>query len=878
MTKGSIRRLDESVINRIAAGEVIQRPCNVLKELLENSLDAGATNIRVLTKDGGLKMLQIVDNGSGISVDDMELVCERFATSKLETYEDLYGISTFGFRGEALASISHVAQLTILTKQANEQCAYTASYTDGKVTPGTSIKPCAGNQGTQITVENLFYNVPTRKKAFKSGSGEYLQILDVLQKYAIHYAGVAMSLQKVTAGQIPKTELSTSERASTYDAIKTVYGASVARDLAEFGFSNTDLELVVRGFVATSNFQHPKPQFILFINHRLVESPRLKRAILDVYSAFLSKGARPFVYLDLQLAPQNVDVNVHPTKSQVMFLREGEIISAIADNLEEFLRAGDTGRVYAARKTNLGALPKSASYDSSPSSSSSQPQSASKQTTQTPAHKLIRTDASAQKLDLFFPKLSGDTASELFNPVDLEAATLPLSTSSFSASSVCSFTNKDLLKRKFDHEAAEESTLAEKVNTSSIQRCTADFDDTLSVTDFQLSAQISECNAKGISQKPLSPQGPFVLNYPPIPIAPTELEPPLSNLADCMDVSPSVKMSNEPGSSGVKGFDKFVCKDPKLLASGVEAKLQTNVSLENSQRLENSSAFVDVKLSSVLELREEVCKECSDYLLDLCSSLVFVGVVDPVHVLAQAKTKLFLMNIFTLSSQMFYQLALRTFHNFGVIQLSSPACLRQEVGEGIAQVSELNGERVPSDISALVENATKTLCEKAPMLKEYFGIEIDCVNVRLNTLPLMLKGYIPLLDKLPLFLIRLAFHVDWNQEKPCFRHICRELGYFYAAEEPWPEPNSELSEDADPLYLDTLEHIIFPALKDSFFPSSSLLSIDSGTLHPPNSLALVYDALPSKDISVKEELSLKAEAALVQVADLPDLYKVFERC
>ena len=197
-----ITRLAPEVVNRIAAGEVIQRPANALKEMLENSIDAGSKHITVTVKNGGLKLLHIQDDGCGIAKDDLGIVCERFTTSKLRKFEDLDNIATYGFRGEALASISHVAHVTITTRTRESRCAYRAKYEDSKLVPmkGNSIEtkpqPCAGNVGTQICVEDLFYNVSTRRKALEGTSDQHARISEVVSRYAIHNAGVGFTLKK----------------------------------------------------------------------------------------------------------------------------------------------------------------------------------------------------------------------------------------------------------------------------------------------------------------------------------------------------------------------------------------------------------------------------------------------------------------------------------------------------------------------------------------------------------------------------------------------------------------------------------------------------------------------------------------------------------
>ncbi|KAK7046661.1 DNA-mis-repair domain-containing protein [Favolaschia claudopus] len=360
-----IRRLQESLINRIAAGEIIHRPASALKELLENCLDAGATSIRVTVKDGGLKLLQIQDNGCGIRRGDLPILAERFTTSKLSSFSDLSRITTYGFRGEALASISHVAHLSVVTKTKTESCAWKAHYLDGNLVapkPGQTPdpKPCAGNDGTTIIIEDLFYNTPTRLSALRSASEEYSRILDVITKYAVHNPKVAFSCKK--AGS-PSPDLSTPSTSETAQAIRLLYGHSIAKDLLHTTLgskkqdededmegdemeSRDDSQWTAEAHFTNANYQSKKMIFLLFINHRLVESSRMKRALEAVYSGVLPKGASPFIYLSLQINPRDVDVNVHPTKKEVHFLNEDGITDQIADGLQRQLASQSHSRVF----------------------------------------------------------------------------------------------------------------------------------------------------------------------------------------------------------------------------------------------------------------------------------------------------------------------------------------------------------------------------------------------------------------------------------------------------------------------------------------------------------------------------------------------------
>ncbi|KAL1380731.1 hypothetical protein pipiens_013978 [Culex pipiens pipiens] len=337
---GVIRKLDEVVVNRIAAGEIIQRPANALKEMIENSLDAKSTSIQVVVKVGGLKSLQIQDNGTGIRREDLDIVCERFTTSKLQKFEDLSSIDTYGFRGEALASISHVAHLTITTKTKQDKCAYKASYEDGKL-KGT-VKPCAGNQGTQITVEDLFYNVPLRKQSLKAPNEEFQRISDVVSKYAVHNPQTGFLLKKFGENAAIRTQA----KSTVENNIKLIYGGSIGKALLKIAIDDPILQLKVDGHITDVNFSLKKGIFLLFINHRAVESANLKKAIDNIYSSYLPKGSAPFLYLSLELDPNNVDVNVHPTKHEVHFLHEDECVEKIKEAVERALLGGNASRTF----------------------------------------------------------------------------------------------------------------------------------------------------------------------------------------------------------------------------------------------------------------------------------------------------------------------------------------------------------------------------------------------------------------------------------------------------------------------------------------------------------------------------------------------------
>ncbi|KAL6710245.1 DNA mismatch repair protein Mlh1 [Coniothyrium glycines] len=405
-----IKALAQDVVNKIAAGEIIVAPVHALKEMIENAVDAGSTALEVLVKDGGLKLLQITDNGHGIDREDLPILCERFTTSKLKAFEDLTSIGTYGFRGEALASISHIAHLKVTTRTKESSCAWECHYADGKLTspkPGQSAepKPKAGRQGTQITVEDLFYNVPSRRRAFRSASEEYAKILDLVGRYAVHCVGVSFSCKKV--GDSAGSTVSIPAIATVKDRIRQLHGSAAANELVSLKVEDARWGFKCDGWVSNANYSSKRTNMLLFINHRSVESPIIKKSVEQAYATFLPKGGHPFFYLSLEIEPQRVDVNVHPTKREVHFLNEEEIIAVICEELRSSLSKVDTSRSFMTQsllsnsKVPFATPTKQMSpattpvVDASDLSSSKVPRTISKKPNE---NSMIRTDASARKI------------------------------------------------------------------------------------------------------------------------------------------------------------------------------------------------------------------------------------------------------------------------------------------------------------------------------------------------------------------------------------------------------------------------------------------------------------------------------------------------
>ncbi|SNS93826.1 DNA mismatch repair protein MutL [Ekhidna lutea] len=325
-----IHLLPDSIANQIAAGEVVQRPASVVKEMLENSVDAGATSVKLIVKDAGKALIQVVDNGSGMSGTDARMSFERHATSKIRSSEDLFKIRTLGFRGEAMASIAAVAQVELKTRHADDELGTQLIIESSEV---KSQEPIAYNQGTSICVKNLFYNVPARRNFLKSNPVELRHINDEFQRIALANPEIAFSMvqndletYKLDGGKLSKR-------------IVQLFGKNYQQQLVP---CSEETELVkVTGYIGKpENAKKTRGEQFFFINNRFIKNSYLNHSVTRAYEGLLKEDYFPFYVLFIEIDPVHVDINVHPTKTEVKFdddrMLYGVINSAVRQALASF--------------------------------------------------------------------------------------------------------------------------------------------------------------------------------------------------------------------------------------------------------------------------------------------------------------------------------------------------------------------------------------------------------------------------------------------------------------------------------------------------------------------------------------------------------------
>ena len=327
----SIARLPDSIANKISAGEVVQRPASVVKELLENAIDSGADRITVVIRDAGKELVRIIDNGRGMNREDALLSVERFATSKLTDVDDLDTLGTLGFRGEALASISSVSHFEIRTREAASPVALKLRYEGGVLAEESEAQ---AEPGTSVSVRNLFYNVPARRKFLKSNATEYGHIFELVRSFSLAYPEVQWQLLN------DDEELFNFRTPDLFERLDTFYGKGFAESLVEVGEENDYLS--IRGYIGRPALQkRRKLDQYFFINRRPVQNRMLSQALQQAYGELLVERQAPFALLFLEIDPSRVDVNVHPAKLEVRFDDERSVRSVFYPVIKRAIRTYD---------------------------------------------------------------------------------------------------------------------------------------------------------------------------------------------------------------------------------------------------------------------------------------------------------------------------------------------------------------------------------------------------------------------------------------------------------------------------------------------------------------------------------------------------------
>ena len=322
-----IIQLDPLTINKIAAGEVIERPASVVKELVENSIDAGSNQISIILKEGGKKLIEVIDNGSGMHYDDAKVSILRHTTSKISSADDLFSITSLGFRGEALASIVSVAQVEITTREEKSELGIFLKVEGGKISEERKI---SSGKGTKISVRNLFYNVPVRKKFLKTETTEMNHITEYITKLAMAYPQISFSLEHNGRSVIsaPKGDL--------LSQITSIFGKNIAK--ACLPILKSDGDYKIHGFITKPEFSRKSRDYLYtFVLNRPIVNKTITDAVLQGYRTAIPHNRSPIAFIFVDLPANEVDVNVHPTKKEVRFVNENKIFSLIELSVQESL-------------------------------------------------------------------------------------------------------------------------------------------------------------------------------------------------------------------------------------------------------------------------------------------------------------------------------------------------------------------------------------------------------------------------------------------------------------------------------------------------------------------------------------------------------------
>ena len=958
-----IQPLPKLVVDKIAAGEVVQRPASIAKELIENSLDAGSTTIDVQCQAGGMRLLTVADDGGGISPPDLALAATRFATSKLVRLDDLKSIRTFGFRGEALASASMVARLSIVSrkrrrapnatattsgtsstssldddeKKYSTSCAYKQSYRDGKPTAAKPT-PSAGRDGTTIRVEDLFYNIPSRRRAFagsRKEAEEYTRVLNVAERYAVHQAGGGVGLvcrkkggqadlntpslpsvralkeKRLKLVQTQQTETQTQQTANgnssansesitneeaegaTKDVIGHVFGSAVAKELLALRSSEGDVDAVslaaleamqeeqtskrdetmelaknndgtaatttssqkngngssenggsggtnenadntkdnndddnggpgrytfayrAFGLITNGSFCTPKASsaFVLFINDRLVESAPLRRAVESVYVDTLPRGAKPFVYLSLELPGPHVDVNIHPTKREVAFLHEDRLCDALARATKEVLGSAQSSRTFYAQAV----LPASMTgCDAGTIGEDSAGAAATKKKKDSASRAAAATAAAAAVIRANNALENGQVEQQ-----DGQDTTTSEGDSNKNGEDDMDTEVPLSKKRKASTSNGGGNSSAKKpYNPSRLVRThhaapSGALEPFLVPTQTQLSqsqSSLSQSQSQPDDGEQEQEQSPSKSRESATAPGQATTRTTFQHSDDC-----ELARGSQTIDMSIPGAFAAICRCQverghtlPAIQRGASSSINdsvgsTSTSVSGSIVRPKRVAPTNCAYSSIQTLRGDITARAHRDLTTKLRDSSFVGCISRSRSLVQWGLELLMINHTDLGRELFYQLALARFDGAPRAELGGGVNvkhaieqamqLEQDIASGLSDAAAHGSEATaggtalkPSAVSEtnndLATQIVELLTSKAEMLDEYFSVRFSSQKdpesgkgaLMLVGLPVLLEGHSPPPHALPLFLLRLATEVDWEQERPCFHDICTELG------------------------------------------------------------------------------------------------------
>jgi DNA mismatch repair protein MLH1 len=724
---------------------------------------------------------------------------------------------------------------------------------------------CAGVTGTTITAEDLFYNVATRRKALKSASDEHQRIVDLITRYALHNSGVAFTLRK--AGEnVPAVQ--TMSGATVVDNVRALYGAAIGRELISGTLKDDALKFEADFHVTGPNHQAKRMTMVLFVNNRLVSSQALKRALDAVYQAYLPSGTHPFALIRLKVDTESVDVNVHPTKEEVHILNEAAVIAALQKAVDQRLAAQNASRTFTTTQTLLpGARPVASNNvtpakrkeDAVVSSSSSTviglgafqdaASGTAMQARGVRPDQMVRNDPSMQTLDTLFAKrrsiepraVAASTPVAAAQPIDIDD---PIEEDVEGEA-------PPVIDVPPFVEAPEEATMLEDdVGASQIapldDAVDADAADTAAVAPESPHVHVSPPS----SPLPLPREAAATTTARPIVVATTT-----TAAATTTTVTPArqsilslLRTTSVPTPPSTQ-------QSQSVGSTSTSKRAPTTAATPSSARRYTTS-----RLTSIQNLLDDVTAQTNEGLLNVTRGATLVGSLNQRLQLWQHQTQLFVVDVCSVTNELFYQLVLQRFAQFARMRLTAGAvplkplmvCALTESKFGRAAYVESDGSH--EEVGAKL---AQCLIDRRDMLSEYFALDID-EHAALASLPVVLEHYVPDLDLIPLLLLRLASSVDWMSEQECFRTAARELADFYCLQptddgesgewldEPAPGASAAVVEAfaAQAKRREAMEHVLFPAVKRHLKPSARMVS----------------------------------DGTFVNVASLDKLYKVFERC